>query len=406
MKDRDAEKLGKHLENKKIAMLVSSGIASYKSPSLIRHLRSYGANVTVYTTQSTLNAGLVGKGALEWATGQDANKNPVITKLTPNAEHLREYDAYISAPATFNIIGKFASGIADDAPTTTLASALGRLETGFSKILVVPTMHGTMQNSIYHENLEKLTEKGVKVINPIYKWGKANLPKSHTIVVETIRELSESKLRGKNFLVTAGPTAVWIDEERKIITRFKGKTGRAIAEELYMRGANVKLVLGEEIIEVPEYIDTKIIYSFDEYYESVMNELANKDYDYGVFSAAVADYKPQVQLKGKTPSGGQMPPTHYNDTLKVIAKVREEYPELHMTTFKYQSNLSVEELLEIADKRIIGGYQLVVANRREDMDREKKLHTSYIVDRNGLVSKSKTKEELAINLLDTLEARL
>lgn len=389
MSDHDVKELGKHLDGKRMALLITGGIAAYKTPSLVRHFRQYGADVHAYVTPNACD--FVAPKTLEWCS-----KNPVIKKLSSSSEHLEEYDAYVVAPATYNTIGKMASGIADNAVTATLASAMGR----FTSVLVAPTMHGTMQNSIERENLEKLVKKGVEVIQPEYGNGKAELPKSHKIVVETIRYLSKSELKGKSMLITAGPTPGWIDNVRYITNRFRGRSGIAIADEAYMRGADVKLILGSSGIKAPKYIDTVVVRSYDEYYSQVMKSLED-NFDYSIFSAAVADYVPKEKRLGKVPSKGELKTIETKETEKVIEIVRKEFPELFMVTFKYEENLSPDKLEEIARNRVNEGYQIVVANRGEEMSDKK--HHSIIVNKKGIAAKPSTKSETANALLNILE---
>lgn len=395
MKDRDVQLLGNHLEGKDIALLVSGGIAAYKSPSLVRHFRQYGANVHVYLTPEARE--YVTERSLEWAS-----TNPVISNLSSDAEHLRDsIDAYVIAPATYNTIGKFAQGIADNALTTTLTSALGRLEKCETSILLAPAMHGSMVNSVYRENIEKLVSKGIKVIQADDKWGKLNLPKSHYIVVQTIRELSDSKLKGKNILITAGPTPGRIDNVRLITNRFRGRLGINIADEAYMRGADVKLLLGAAGMQAPNYIDTTIIRDYHMYLSNVMEELEQKHVDIGIFSAAVADYIPTEVREGKIPSQGALKSIPLKDTIKVIKEVRNKFPELFMVTFKYEEGILKERLEEIAMQRVNQGYELVVANRGEDMTADE--HHSIIVDKSGVIARPSSKIDLAGSLLDTIE---
>ncbi len=401
MDDRAVKVLGKHLENKNIAILVSNGIARYKIPSLIRHIRQYGGeegvNVNVYMTNTAYSKADI--EAIEWAS-----LNKPIHELGPNVEHLTEHDAYIIAPATYNTIGKFANGIADNAVTSTLASAIGRMESGDASILIAPTMHGTMQNSIYMENLEKLTSKGVKVIKPADKGdGKASLPSSHSIVVDTIRAVSDSPVKGKEFLITAGPTAGQIDHVRWIINIFRGRSGIAIADEAYMRGAEVKLILGPGGIPSPSYIPTTKIRTFDDYYATVMDYVENNHYDCGIFSAAVNDYIPKTVKKGKIRSKGGMKNIPLKETAKVIEEVRKCKPDMFMTTFKYEDNLTPEQLEEIAIGRA-QSYQLIVANRGEDMTPDS--HTSIIVDSSGVIKSTYSKRDTAVSLMDIIEQRL
>lgn len=395
--DAQIEKIGDNLEGKNIALLITGGIAAYKCPSLARHFRQYGANVIVYQTPESRN--YVAERALEWAS-----KNPVVSGLSAAAEHLHEgIDAYVVAPLTYNTLAKFSNGISDNAVTATFASALGRLEAGKTSIIIFPAMHSSMQNSIYKENLERLASKGIKVIEPEYRMGKANLPGMHHIVIEVIRQISTSALKGKNILVTAGPVGGKIDSVRLMTNIFRGRLGVMIADEAYMRGANVRLLMGQGSIEAPGYINTAIAGDFDEYYSKVMGMLSEKHYDFGIFSAAVADYVPEEAIKGKIPSKGALKSIPVKQTLKVIEEVRKNFAGLFMATFKFEIGVSKERLEEIAKTRAGKGYDLVVANRDEDMQEG---HNAIIADSTGIIAEPSSKKEIAASLLNILEKKI
>ena len=393
---QDIVRLGKHLDGKRIALCITGGIAAYKTPSLVRHFRQYGADVHVYVT--TEGRRYVTEDSLEWTS-----RNPVVAELSARAEHLYDFDAYVVAPATLNSIGQMADGKASNAVTTTLASALGRLRRGNAAVLVAPAMHGTMEdNPAYKHNLDKLKSFGVRVIKPEPRYGKANLPSSHTVVVETIRELSKSPLRGKRILVTAGPTPGKIDNERVVTSKFRGRLGTEIAEEAYMRGAHVKLILGPGGIEAPSYLDTIPIRDFYEYHSKVMDILERNPFEVGIFSAAVADYIPMEVFDGKIPSDGTLKSIRLKQTPKVIQEVRRKFPDLHMVTFKYEEKVSRKQLETIARARVKQGYQLVIANRGEDMSPEGD-YRCIIVDKNGVVAEPSSRQECATSVLDLLE---
>lgn len=176
--DHDVPLEGDRLRGKNVALLVCGGIAAIKAPMLARDLRRQGAGVTAFVSADALNYTTV--TALEWATTQK-----VVSRLTSDSEHLHKsapFDAYLVAPATYNTINKFACGIADTVLTTTLAAALGLLEKGRARIVVVPTMHGDMHNSVLTENVNRLAGKGVVFMPPRDAYGKHNLPEPRDIV--------------------------------------------------------------------------------------------------------------------------------------------------------------------------------------------------------------------------------
>ena len=396
--DRQVALEGNHLERKRIALLITGSIAAMKAPLIARSLRRQGAYVVAFTSSEALRYTTI--EALEWST-----TNPVITKLTPAAEHLSDespFAAYVVAPATYNTINKISCGIADGVITSTVASALGRMERGKTQVLIAPTMHGSLHNSILTASLHKLQTMGVKIIPPTVAYGKNLLPPESTIVAEVIRSVSNSALKDIPILVTGGNTPVPIDNVRRITNRFTGRLGGYIAEELYFRGAAVKLICGQGGYIPPEYLPHQKIHTYGEYKTAVITELANINYQYGIFSAAVADYEPDKVFPGKIPSGGTLQTINLVPTTKVIAEVRDKFPDLYMVTFKYQENIDHEQLMKIAHARLAQGYQMVVANRGEETG-AKGEQIAYLVTENQPEIKVMGKREIARAISNYLE---
>lgn len=376
--DREVPREGDHLAGVRVALLVTGGIAAYRTPALARALRRQGADVVVFASSEGLR--YVARESLEWAS-----RNPVIDHLTPRAEHLSDetpFDAFLVAPATYNTINKVATGIADTAVTSTLASALGRAERGEAAVLVAPTMHGSLHTSILTESLKRLHGMGVRIIPPREDYGKHNIPDEHVLVAEVCRAVSRSLLRGVRGLVTGGPTPVPLDDVRRITNRFSGRLGVRIAEELFLRGADVRLVHGQSALQPPDHLPVTVARTYDEYREAIAEHLSAEEHAFGVFSAAVADYRPQEKLPGKTPSGKGWT-IELGPTPKVIREVRERFPGLHMVVFKLEEGVSRERLLEIARERLGLGYQAVVANRGEEMKGSDESQVAYILTTAG-----------------------
>jgi phosphopantothenoylcysteine decarboxylase / phosphopantothenate---cysteine ligase len=240
LQDREVFKIGTHLVGKRIALLITGSIAAIKAPLIARSLRRQGADVVAMVSPEALRYTTV--DALEWST-----INPVVTKLTAQAEHLSDehpFAAYVVAPATYNTINKLRYGIADGVISATLASAIGRMERGQTQVLIAPTMHGSLHNSLLTESLKHLQTMGVKIIPPEVAYGKNNLPPETEIVAQVIRAVSNSPLKGAPILVTGGATPTPIDNVRNLTNRFTGKLSGCIAEELFYRGADVKLIQG------------------------------------------------------------------------------------------------------------------------------------------------------------------
>ena len=359
LQDREVSQRGSRLSNKRIALILSGSIAAYRSPDLIRDLRREDAEVQVFATADALR--YVAREALEWTS-----LNPVLTESSPNAEHLSDnspFSAYLVAPATYNLLNKFAWGIADDLPTALLASALGRAERAKTPILVVPTMHGSMHNQILQESLQRLHGYGVTVIPPRQENGKNNLPDNEFLVGYLMRSLSAGTLKGQQLMITGGPTPVWVDHVRLFTNRFTGALAIEIAKQAWVEGAAIQLILGQGSLPAPSYLPHQRVVDFSSYRQKVLSGLDDGART-AIFSAAVADYQPSQVYPGKLPSGQQLT-LSFEQTPKVIREVRATHPKLNMVTFKYEENRTHRELMAIARERS-REYQLVVANRGEE----------------------------------------
>ena len=188
--DREVPRDGSRLQGVRVALLVTGGIAAFKAPMIARALRRQGALVTAFCSEEALR--YVTQDAMEWST-----TNPVVVRLSAHAEHLSDaapFDAYLVAPATAATIARMACGLAEGVVGATLASAIGRMERGQARVLVAPTMHGSMHTSILVENLEKLHRIGVRVIPPRDAYGKHNLPDEATLVQEVCAAMETSSM--------------------------------------------------------------------------------------------------------------------------------------------------------------------------------------------------------------------
>ncbi|MBI5065936.1 bifunctional phosphopantothenoylcysteine decarboxylase/phosphopantothenate--cysteine ligase CoaBC [Candidatus Woesearchaeota archaeon] len=408
--DLQVKNLGNYLEGKKVALCVTGGIAAIETPKIARHLRRYGAKVTAYVTSSALK--FIGETALEWATGK-----PVVKELSGLAEHICSEDIVLVAPATLNTINKIYSGIADDPVTTLIASALGTNKiysnqvnpdfSGTEKLkpaILAPTMHESLyENPFLQKNLsnELNSDYGIHIIEPRLEEHKAKIPKIEDIVAETCNILNK---KPSKILVTGGATPVKIDDVRIITNKFKGALAVEIAKEAYHRGHDVTLLLGKTGLKAPSYLKTIYHEDYDEYRDNVFKELSNTSYNAAIFSAAVADYTPVQKFDGKIPSLGELE-IKFKQTKKIINEVRELNPDLFMVTFKLMAKISQEDLLSVARERA-KHYQIVVANRNEDM---KDAHTAYIVkseSMGGEIIEAHDKNDIAEKLIKEIEGQM
>ena len=240
------------------------------------------------------------------------------------------------------------------------------MEQGNAKVLFAPTMHGDMNNTILRESIAKLAKMGVFFIPPRDDYGKHNLPEDEVAVMALARALSPSPLRNKGILVTGGPTPVPVDDVRRLTNKFTGRLGAEIALALYARGANVHFIQGQSSHAPPAFLPHEIVKSYEAYRAAIQNQLKTHAVNAAIFSAAVADYAPPQHQAGKTPSGQSEWQLTLTPTTKVIDEVAQAFPALTQVTFKYQENVTHEELMAIAKKRVAQGTPLVVANRGED----------------------------------------
>mgnify|MGYP005718563567 FL=1 len=400
LQDREVLKHGNHLEGKRIGLMITGSIAAYRCPDLVRDLRREGAEVQVYATREGLR--YVSKDALEWCS-----LNPVIDHFSPDAEHLFDQnplDAFLVAPASYSVINKTAMGMADSVVTSTLASALGRCEREGTPVLIAPAMHGSMHNNLLKENLKRLHDMGVVIIPPRQSHGKNNLASAEIMVAEVIRSLTQSPLKGCRMLITGGPTPVPLDRIRRITTKFSGGLSIEISREAWFRGAEVKLILGRGSLQPPSYLDSLEIADFHQYRKSLLDTIEEHQAEWGIFTAAVADYEPGEVYEGKWQSLDQEKILKLVPTSKVIQEVKERFPQLNQVPLKYEEGVDHEELMEIARERMeSGSHRLLVANRgNEFLDSGEQV--AWILTSGSNPEKVVGKKQIASALLDRIES--
>ncbi len=285
------------LKDKKILLGITGGIAAYKAVDLASKLTKMGAEVkTVMTAHACEFVSPI--------TFKSITHQPVITKMfdaESDIEHISLADwadIVVIAPATANIIGKTAYGIAGDLLSTTIMAAT-------SPVLFIPAMNVHMyENPIVQENITKLSALGYFFMEPEFGIlacgyeGKGRYPDNEEIIFHIITYLKYSKdLSGKNVLVTSGASREEIDPMRFITNYSTGKMGLALARAAHIRGAQVKLIHSFISVKIPEYLDSKKAVSAEEMYNAVIKDY--KDSDITFMTAAVADYTPAKPSKQK-----------------------------------------------------------------------------------------------------------
>lgn len=280
------------LKGKTILLGVSSSIAAYKMCNVARMLTKLGAEVHVSMTQNATN--FVHPLTFETLTQNKCLIDTFDRNFQYSVEHVaiaKKADLVLIAPATANVIGKIANGIADDMLTTTVMACT-------CPILVSPAMnHNMLHNSIVQENIEKLKRHGYKMIDSVRGMlanrdiGDGKLPDEDTLVEYILREIAfEKDLAGKKVLVTAGATRESIDPVRFITNHSSGKMGFAMAKAAMLRGAEVTVVAAHTEVEPPMFVDVVNVKSAEDMFNAVKSCM--DDMDIIIKAAAVADYTP------------------------------------------------------------------------------------------------------------------
>ncbi len=295
------------LQGKTVLLGVTGGIAAYKMPNVARMLKKLHCNVHVLMTQNATN--FITATTFETLTGNKCLIDTFDRNFQFSVEHValaKQADLVLIAPATANVIGKIAGGIADDMLTTTVMACT-------CKCLIAPAMnHNMYHNSIVQENLEKLRSHGYEMIDPVCGMlangdtGDGKLPPEETLVEYVLRELACPKdMDGMKVLVTAGPTREAVDPVRFITNHSTGKMGYAVAKMAMYRGAEVTLVTGPTDLVPPMFVETVQVETAEQMYEAVTARA--KEQDFIIKAAAVADYRPAETAAEKIKkSGGGM----------------------------------------------------------------------------------------------------
>lgn len=281
------------LNGKVVVLGVTGSIAAYKMANVASALVKEGAEVHVVMTKNATN--FINPITFETLTNNKCIVDTFDRNFEFNVVHVslsQKADVMLIAPATANIIGKLANGIADDMLSTMALAAN-------CKIIVSPAMNTLMyKNKIVQDNLKKLENYGFEIIKPAVgrlacnSVGEGKLPDENILIDYIKQEIEFQKdMEGINVLVTAGPTIEKIDPVRYITNHSSGKMGYAIAEIATKRGANVLLVSGHTHIEPPMFTNVLEVESANDMYDAIIENMDK--YDIIIKAAAVADYTVQ-----------------------------------------------------------------------------------------------------------------
>ena len=348
------------LNGKKVLLIITGGIAAYKSLELVRKLKEKGADVIPVMTKAAEN--FVTPMSVS-ALAQEKVYNKLFD-LTDEAEmgHIelsRSSDLIIVVPASADFIAKTATGQANDLASTLILAT-------DTKVLMAPAMNVRMwENPLTQKNIKILHNNGVKFVGPdegemaCGEFGFGRMAEADEILKEIEANFRDKKLKGLHFLVTSGPTIEPIDPVRFIGNRSSGLQGGAIANELVESGAEVTFITGPVNLDPPHGSNIIRVETADEMYDAVHSSLPA---DAAVFAAAVADWKikktEQQKLKKQTGNLPDFDLTENKDILASVSKLKKNRPKIVMG-FAAET----ENILENAKSKLMKkGCDFIVAN--------------------------------------------
>ena len=287
------------LKGKTVVLAISGSIAAYKMANVARMLLKQHCDVEVLMTQNATQ--FINPITFESLTGHKCLVDTFDRNFQYSVEHValaKRADVVLVAPASANVIGKIANGIADDMLTTTIMACP-------CKKIVSPAMnHNMYHNPIVQDNIEKLKHFGYEIITPATGMlangdiGDGRMPEESVLFEAAVKEIAcEKDLAGKKVLISAGATREPIDPVRFITNHSSGKMGYALARAAMHRGAEVTVVAAHTDVEPPLFVNVVPVQTAEEMYDAIVSRA--QDYDFVIKAAAVADYTPAVTADNK-----------------------------------------------------------------------------------------------------------
>ncbi|HJB47491.1 MAG TPA: bifunctional phosphopantothenoylcysteine decarboxylase/phosphopantothenate--cysteine ligase CoaBC [Candidatus Mediterraneibacter surreyensis] len=391
------------LKGKTVLLGVSGSIAAYKTAYLASALKKLDADVHVLMTQNATN--FINPITFETLTGNKCLVDTFDRNFEFSVEHVslaKQADVVMIAPASANVIGKLAHGIADDMLTTTVMACK-------CKKIVAPAMNTNMfENPVVQDNLKLLTHYGYEVISPATGYlacgdtGTGKMPEPQELLEYILQEIEyEKDMQGLKVLVTAGPTQEAIDPVRYITNHSTGKMGYAIAKMAARRGAEVTLVAGQTALETQRFVDTVSVRSAKDMYEAVTSRAAEQDII--IKAAAVADYRPKYVSDHKMKKHDGNLVIELERTDDILASLGENRrPGQFLCGFAMET----ENLLENSRKKLKKKHlDMIVANslRTEGAGFGGDTNVVIMITESEEISLGKmTKEETALHILDQI----
>lgn len=394
------------LKGKTVLIGVSGSIAAYKIANLARLLMKQHATVHVLMTENATN--FITPTTFETLTGTKCLIDTFDRNFEFSVEHValaKQADLFVLAPASANVIGKIAHGIADDMLTTTIMACP-------CKKLIAPAMNTNMySNPIVQDNIARLKEFGYEFVEPVVGMlangdtGNGKMADEETLLAYIRKELAYKKdLAGKKILVTAGPTREAIDPVRYITNYSTGKMGYALARAAMHRGAEVTLVTGPVSLKRPEFVKVVEITTAAELYQAVT--AISDEQDVIIKAAAVADYRPAAVSREKVKKTGEQMSIKLErteDTLRALGERKRE------GQFLCGFSMETEHMLEHSREKLVKkNLDMIVANnvKVDGAGFGTDTNVVTILTADGEYSLPKmSKEEVAHRILDAISKR-
>jgi phosphopantothenoylcysteine decarboxylase/phosphopantothenate--cysteine ligase len=392
----------------RITLGVTGGVAAYKAAELVRRLQQDNFTIQVVMTRSAREfitpltfAALTGQKVITDLFAQSGGE----ANLESAIEHIavaQRTDLLLVAPATADILAKFARGIADDFLTTLYLAST-------APVVVAPAMNVNMWNhAATRENVEMLRARGVKIVDPDEGYlacgmtGAGRLA-GQTAIVAAVHEALHAvrDLAGQKVLVTAGPTRENMDPVRYFTNRSSGKMGYAVAEAAVQRGAQVILVSGPTSLEAPSGIERINVQSAEEMHHAVLEKIA--DCSIGIFAAAVADYRPAEANGQKIKRTKESITISLEPTADILADAARNKGDRLIVGFAAET----ENVIESARKKLASkNADLIVANdvtaQGAGFDHDTNIVTLISRDGRDLTLPRMSKSEVAQRILDEI----
>ncbi len=390
-----------------ITLGVTGGVAAYKAAELVRLLQQDGFSVQVVMTRGAREfvtpltfAALSGQKVITDLFEKSAHGEANLESAIEHIAVAQRTDLLLVAPATADILAKFARGIADDFLTTLYLATTAPL-------VVAPAMNVNMwQHAATQENIEILRARGVKIVDPDEGYlacgmtGAGRLAGQQSIVA-AVREVlkAQKDLQGETILVTAGPTCEDLDPVRYLTNRSSGKMGYAVAEAAARRGARVFLVSGPTALEAPAGVERISVRSAEEMRRAVTERFAESTI--AIFAAAVADYRPAEKHIEKIKRNKEPLTIHLEPTTDILAEVARNKGGRIVVGFAAETT----SVAENARKKLAAkNADLIVANdvtaEGAGFDLDTNVVTLFSRDGRDLALPKLTKSEVAQRVLD------